>query len=186
MQIDTFVAVAASGAADLLRDVPEGTHGAPTPCAEWNVRELIDHIARVGAALELSGRGEPVPAELWTGPVAAFDAGAVTKAWIAPPAVVRMGDMDMPGPLAGSMLAADLVLHGWDLARATGQEPEWPADLLGFVFDEVAKTAGQGREMGVYGPPVGVPDTAPVLHRILGLTGRDPSWRPGQTRPEPA
>jgi hypothetical protein len=61
---------------------------------------------------------------------------------------------------------------------ATGQRPGWPAELLEFVHEEVAKTAEQGRAMDVYGPAVTVPDDAPLLDRILGLTGRDPKWRP--------
>jgi uncharacterized protein (TIGR03086 family) len=177
MQIDTFVAVAAAGAADLLRQVPDGTHGAPTPCHEWDVRALIDHIARVGAALELTGRGEPVPAELWTGAAPPFDAAAVTKAWIAPPAVARMGDMDMPGPLAGTMLAADLVLHGWDLARATGRDVTWPPEAAAATLGFLTGMAEQGRAMGLFAAPVPVPDDAPVLDRALGLSGRDPGWR---------
>jgi hypothetical protein len=44
------------------------------------------------------------------------------------------------------------------------------------VYQEVDKSAEQGREMGIYGEPVAVPDTELVLHRILGLTGRDPNW----------
>jgi uncharacterized protein (TIGR03086 family) len=86
--------------------------------------------------------------------------------------------MELPAPMIGGMVLAEVVVHGWDLARATGQHPVWPGELLAAVLDEVAKTAAQGREMGVYGPEVKVPDDAPVLDRILGLTGRDPNLRP--------
>jgi uncharacterized protein (TIGR03086 family) len=176
MQIESFVAVAAAGAADLLRDVPEGTQGAPTPCADWDVRALTDHIARVGAALEMSGRGEPVPAALWTGPAAAFDDAAVTAAWRTPPAVARMGDTDLPGALAGAMLAADLVLHGWDLARATGRDVTWPPGAAAATLDFLTGMAEQGRATGLFAAPVPVPADAPVLDRALALSGRDPRW----------
>lgn len=177
MQTEDFVAVAASGAADLLRDVPEGTHDAPTPCAAWDVRDLIAHLDRVGAALELTGRGEPVPAAVWTSPAAAFDADAVTRAWRRPPAVARMGDTEMPGTLAGTMLAADLVLHGWDLARATGRDVAWPAPAADATLAFLAGMAGQGRAMGLFAAPAPVAADAPALDRALGLSGRDPRWR---------
>jgi uncharacterized protein (TIGR03086 family) len=86
--------------------------------------------------------------------------------------------MELPAAMIGGMVLGEVVVHGWDLARAVDQHPRWPADVLRAVYDEVAKTAEQGREMGVYGPPVLVPDNAPILDRILGMTGRDPNWRP--------
>jgi len=70
------------------------------------------------------------------------------------------------------------LVHGWDLGRASGQRPEWDDDVLEFALDEVAKTADQGRAMGVYGAEVVVPDGASTLDRVLGLTGRDPRWKP--------
>lgn len=47
---------------------------------------------------------------------------------------------------------------------------------MDYVYREVGMTADQGRQMGVYGPHVPVSDAAPLLDRILGLTGRDPAW----------
>ena len=64
----------------------------------------------------------------------------------------------------------------WDLAVATGQLLELPADLLAHLHDTMFAGVEQGREMGLYGPEVAVPAYAPVLNRILGLTGRDPAW----------
>ena len=76
------------------------------------------------------------------------------------------------------MALIEVVLHGWDLARATGQhhEPD-PADvatILGFL--EVSASA-EGTP-GLFGPVVPVPDDAPAFDRALGLSGRDPGWRP--------
>jgi uncharacterized protein (TIGR03086 family) len=89
-----------------------------------------------------------------------------------------MGDMEMPGTMAGSMLAADLVLHGWDLARATGREAGWPEAAAEATLSFLTGMAAQGRAMGLFAEPVPVPEGAPVLDRALGLSGRDPAWRP--------
>ncbi|GAA3337591.1 hypothetical protein GCM10020358_14420 [Amorphoplanes nipponensis] len=59
---------------------------------------------------------------------------------------------------------------------ATGQPVSWDEEVLGFLHDEVAKTAELGRELGEYGAETPVPPDAPVLDRMLGLTGRDPYW----------
>jgi uncharacterized protein (TIGR03086 family) len=184
MQIDDFVAVAAAGAADLLRDVPARLLGAPTPCREWTVRILVNHLVQVGTALELAGRGEPVPAAHWARsfPPERFDPAAAAAAWTAPPPAVRMGDHEMPGPLVGAMLASDLVLHGWDLARAVGRQAGWAPELAAATHGFLVRTGKQGRAMGLFGAPVPVPADAPVFDRALGLSGRDPAWRPSATR----
>ena len=89
------------------------------------------------------------------------------------------GPPEVPASLIGGMVVSELVVHGWDLAQATGQRPSWDDDLLLYVHDEVANSAEHGREMGIYGPAVAVPAPSSMLHRLLGLTGRDPAWSPG-------
>lgn len=86
------------------------------------------------------------------------------------------GPVQLPASMIGAMVLGELVVHGWDLASATGQEPTWEDEVLTFVYQEVQKTAQQGRDMGIFGDRVHVPDTASVLDRMLGLTGRDPNW----------
>jgi hypothetical protein len=87
------------------------------------------------------------------------------------------------------VVSDDLVLHGWDLARATGQDdtlaPDdvdrlWsittaiPAELM-----EKYRTPGAfGPGIEVYGPEVKLPEGAPMQDRLLGLVGRDPGWLP--------
>ena len=101
---------------------------------------------------------------------------------------------DVPTPVGSMTLAEhidqvaseDLVIHGWDLARATGQEHEldpeevermWPAAQQ---MDERMRTPGAfGPGIVVFGPLVEVPADAPVADRLLGLLGRDPYWTAG-------
>jgi uncharacterized protein (TIGR03086 family) len=87
----------------------------------------------------------------------------------------------MPAAAMGLVAADEVLLHGWDLAAATGQT--WSSDpaaverCLGFVRD-LAAGSPEVRD-GMFGPEVPVPADAPALDRLLGLAGRDPGWRPG-------
>ncbi|MET7423161.1 TIGR03086 family metal-binding protein [Dactylosporangium sp. NPDC005555] len=163
--------------------------GAPTPCAGWDVRALVNHLLHWSPALEGAARKEAVD----PGPETDLTGGdwraplrtrieATAAAWAAPGAwegVTRMGGpMELPADLVGGMVLGELVLHGWDLARATGVEPHFDDVVLLRVYEEVARSAGMGREMGVYAAEVRVPASAPPLARALALSGRDPSWTP--------
>jgi uncharacterized protein (TIGR03086 family) len=85
----------------------------------------------------------------------------------------------MPGAVAGMVAIDELVLHGWDLARATGQpftcDPG--STQVCFEFTTLSAAPGAARE-GLFGPVVEVPPEAPLLDRALGLSGRDPAWTP--------
>jgi uncharacterized protein (TIGR03086 family) len=185
----SFVAAAATVLEEILGNIKPDQLEAPTPCRDRDVRAMLNHLLFWGPSLEGAARKEAVPppaedeadVDLTAGDWAAAlgaQLDRITEAWSAPSAwegSTRMGGpMELPAPLIGGMVVGELVVHGWDLARATGQRPEWDGDLLEYLLGEVAATAEQGREMGVYGPAVAVPETAPTLDRVLGLTGRDP------------
>lgn len=174
---DIMVRALASTAA-VVRDLTPQQAGLPTPCGDWDVRSLSRHLFLVAEALRLAGRGEPVPGEHWTAtPAGSFDEAAA-DAWKAPEAwerPVRMGDMPMPAGTAAAMLVSDVVIHGWDLARATGRPFRVDDDVAAATLEFVTAMGEQGRTMGAFGPAVHVPDGAPVLDRALALSGRDPS-----------
>lgn len=94
----------------------------------------------------------------------------------------------MPAQVMGVVALDELVVHGWDLARATGQpftaDPASLRESLGFAASMSEPGQEAGRE-GLYGPVVRVPDDAPDLDRLLGFAGRDPRWTPGQTEEQP-
>ena len=89
----------------------------------------------------------------------------------------------MPAGIMGIVALDELVLHGWDLARATGQpfqaDPASVRASLGFAASMSEPGQEAGRE-GLYGPVVAVPSTASDLDRLLGFAGRDPHWAPSQ------
>lgn len=191
MQPQSLVAAAAAPTIETVRGIAPDQLDARTPCDEYDVRGLVNHLLFWGPSLAGAARKEPVspPAGReqdvdlvtpdWARRLEAQTEHLVAS-WSEPDAwqgVTRMGGpMELPGSMIGGMVLGELVVHGWDLGRATGQDPQWTDEVLEVTYDMVAKTAEQGREMGVYGPEVPVPDTAAWLARILGLTGRDPNW----------
>jgi uncharacterized protein (TIGR03086 family) len=83
----------------------------------------------------------------------------------------------MPAPAVGELALIELMLHGWDVARAGGQTLEVPTALGAELLRCLEPTLEQGREFEVYGPPVRVPEGASAFSRALGLSGRDPDWQ---------
>ncbi len=75
---------------------------------------------------------------------------------------------------AGGFACNELVLHGWDLAVATGRPFDLDPATLEACLSFTAEIVDQGFD--AYGPPVAVDDAAPPLDRLLGLAGRYPSW----------
>ncbi|MCT2585777.1 TIGR03086 family metal-binding protein [Actinophytocola gossypii] len=188
---EKFIAPAAATLLGVVHEIKPDQLTAPTPCAEYDVRALVHHLLFWGPSLVGAGRKElvrpPAAAESdvdlagddW---VTALErlVGELVAAWSEPTAwqgVTWMGsDHELPAGQVGGMVTGELVLHSWDLARATGQRPGWDESLAEFVRAEVARNADQGRAMGVYGPAVAVGSDASALDRALALSGRDPAW----------
>jgi uncharacterized protein (TIGR03086 family) len=86
----------------------------------------------------------------------------------------------MPGELAAGMILWEYQVHGWDLARATGQRwcPPPAASQASLRFAPAMLTEDYQGEGKAFAAPVEVPATAPPLDRLLGLSGRDPGWSP--------
>ena len=86
------------------------------------------------------------------------------------------GSDPMPAEMIGGMVLGELVVHGWDLARAAGVEPEFSDEVLAGTMVAVTSMAELGRGMGIFGAEVVVDLDSPLLDRIVALTGRDPHW----------
>ncbi|MEV0355082.1 TIGR03086 family metal-binding protein [Nocardia sp. NPDC050697] len=150
----------------------------PTPCTEFDVAALVEHLLHWAPGLAAAGRKQPpagTPRSLRAGIDDIVAAWSEPRAW---EGTAEFAGATLPAPLLGGMVVGELVVHGWDLGRALGIDVGWDDDLLGFLLDQVTATAEQGREMGAYGPAVPIPDSAPALDRILATTGRTPHWQP--------
>lgn len=184
-----LLADAATAAASTARGVSPDQLGASTPCQQWQVRPLANHLLQVATALSLAGRRQPVPADIWESDLMSDDwtgrldeqARRAIEAWSQPSAwegTVSLGSTQMPAGMMATMLTSDLVIHSWDLARATGQEYACLDDTAEMARVFVEQMGEQGRGMGIFAEPVHVPDGAPALDRAVGLSGRDPAWKP--------
>jgi len=165
--------------------------GDPTPCSEWNVRQLAGHICGLVAAFTEVARHEVhEPASTDGGLKAdwqrglAKDLDALVAAWQQPSAWVgeaEAGGIRMPSAELAAVALDELVLHGWDLARATGQRfTATDADVAictGFAAAMSTPETLDSRG-GLYGPLVHTPADASPFETLLGLAGRDPRWRP--------
>ncbi|MFJ9911344.1 TIGR03086 family metal-binding protein [Actinacidiphila glaucinigra] len=178
----------------LLKRIGDEHLDAPTPCPDYTVAHLIGHIAGLCAGFRDAARKD-------FGPATDTDPGAsvpelpaawrellpvllteVAEAWNGPGAwegETRVGGISLPADAAGRFALNELLVHGWDLARATGLEhrPDESATEVALALLTAARAAS-GDGSGPFGRPVPVPDSAPALDRLVGLTGRDPGWTP--------
>lgn len=90
---------------------------------------------------------------------------------------MQAGDQEMPAPMIGDMAFVEALAHGWDLARATGQELVVPAPVAAELRRILEATGEMGRSMGAYGDEVTVTGDGDLAW-ALGQAGRDPSWSP--------
>jgi len=188
--IADLLKAATAHAVPVVRAIPDDRLTAPTPCAEYDVKALVNHLLQVIvqfqalAAKQNSEFGAETPDFVAEHPDwrdrFADEAGKLVAAWAAPGADEgTTGQMDMPARTVGSMALLDLTVHAWDLARATGQDYEPAPESSGVVAALRESVAGLGpmaRKMGVFGEPVTVPEGAGELERLLSETGRDPRW----------
>lgn len=163
----------------------------PSPCGEWSARAVLNHLITFsGYASERSARKQPPPADGSLSDRNDYTDGdwaqllkdkltAAATAWGEPGALEGMtylAGTQMPAPLVAAMQLTELVLHGWDLAVATGQEPGFDDTVAAVTYQTMLQAGDQGRSFGIYGPAVAVDDAAPLLDKALALSGRDPRW----------
>lgn len=157
-----------------LQAVSESQWTAPTPCAEWTVRELVDHAVGVQASIGgVVGAGANAT-DGWDAVAAAVGAA------LADPA--NLEGAVPGGPFAGmpkhqliGIAVADLLLHSWDLAKAIGADTELPAGAVEAVHLGLSRMpAEMMRAPGRFGPELTTgPDASPT-ERLLAFAGRQP------------
>jgi len=183
---------AAHRVATLVTSVSDGQLVLATPCG-LTVGQLVDHlgvfsqrfvaVARNETTSDDSPPSEPDADHLeegWRERIA-VDLGKVAAAWLDPRAwegTTSAGGMEMPGEVAGNVAIDELIVHGWDLATATSQPYEPTTQEIAAARSFVESFADVPRTGELFGPVVDVADDAPPLDQLLGLTGRDPAWRP--------
>ncbi|BBX67729.1 TIGR03086 family metal-binding protein [Mycolicibacterium psychrotolerans] len=178
--------------ADLLHNIGDEHLAGPTPCADMTVAALVSHLGGLAAAFtaaaakqfgELTDTPPEVSEELDDDWHAAYPKrlAELAAAWREPSAwqgMSRAGGVDFPADVGGLIALTEVVVHGWDLARATGQPYAVEDAVLEAVLPHVTEIAEQGPVEGLFAAPVPVGENAPLPDRVIALTGRDPGWTP--------
>jgi uncharacterized protein (TIGR03086 family) len=186
------LAPAAAEVARIVAGVRDDQLTDPTPCAGTSVAGMLDHLVGLTLAFRMAAEKKPMQgapradaAQLspdWRERLPQ-QLVALVAAWQQPAAsegMAEAGGAQLPAPMMGLVALNEVLVHGWDLAVATGQ-PYRPdpsaADRCLQLADDFEKAAPGARD-SIYGPVVPVPDDAPPFDRLLGRTGRDPGWGP--------
>jgi uncharacterized protein (TIGR03086 family) len=180
---------AAEAAATIVDGVTPDQLSDPTPCTEWDVRMLLNHlILWTSHSLERRAYGESVAEELMERDFAAApDFAAAYRAQLdralaawSDPAVwereLNVMGTKTPAADVAALMVAELVLHGWDLAAATGRPYAVSERAAEAALRAVSANAALFRQYKGFGDPVPVAAAAPTLDRVLGMSGRDPAW----------
>ncbi|MFD4691786.1 TIGR03086 family metal-binding protein [Streptomyces sp. NPDC058463] len=180
---------------ELISSVDDRQLSGPTPCPKYSVRDLLAHIFGLSVAFRDAARKDLGPTT-GTSPSSGLPdlpddwrkslpplLDELVAAWRDPAAhegMTQAGGVDLPGPVAAMVVSNELVVHGWDLARSTGQE--FRADEASLRSSEALLAPGDDDRSGpdaIFGPPVPVAQDAPLLDRVIALSGRRPDWKPG-------
>lgn len=167
----------------------------PTPCRDYTVGDLVQHIGGLTLAFTGAAHKQPPPgseqggsgdaSKLETGwrLLIARDLEVLAESWRNPAAYEGMtmaGPVELPGTEAAVVALNELVVHGWDLAVATGQR--YAADPTSVAicteFASAFSTPETADQRGdAFGTVIEVPEDAPALDRLLGMMGRRADWR---------
>jgi uncharacterized protein (TIGR03086 family) len=169
---------------DRVDAVQTGQLGDPTPCTDWDVRALIGHLTG-GYQMFAAGLGHPTPPDTTTDDTAGLHRStgeAAIAAFAAPGAMQRAVTLpigEVPGHVALALALTDAVVHGWDLATATGQDPSIDDELAAVLLAGAEQMVGpQMRQpdgpMPVFAPPVVIGPDKPTADRLIAFLGRTP------------
>ncbi len=190
MQLD--LGPQAAELARVVAGIRDDQLGDPTPCAGTPVAGLLAHVVGLTTAFRMAAEKTPVaggpsssaddlPADWRTRLPEQLD--ALVAAWRKPEAwegMTEAGGVRLPADAIGLVGLNEVLVHGWDLAVATGQsyrpDDASAAACLRFALDFAA--GDPEARNGIYGPEVPVAEEAPAFDRLLGQTGRDPGWSP--------
>lgn len=176
---------------DVTRGYVAGVVGdrwvARTPCDGWDVRELVNHVVAgnlwvppLVQGMTIAEVGDRYDGDvLGDDPLGAYgaSAGPAADAFCVPGALDAACAVSY-GPVPGAIYCGhrfiDVLIHGWDLAVATGQDRALPADLVDACLDVVLPQAELLEGSGAFAARVDLPEDAPAQDRLLGLLGRQP------------
>jgi uncharacterized protein (TIGR03086 family) len=157
----------------------------PSPVAGWSARDVVRHLVEWFPSFLSAGAGVDLPRgpSVDEDPVAAWVVHCDgVQAVLDDPTTVRrvlknphIGEVPLDEAI-DRFYTADVFMHTWDLARATGQDDRLDPDFCALLLAGMVEVEDAMRASGQYGKPVAVPDDADAQSRLLGFIGRDPHW----------
>jgi uncharacterized protein (TIGR03086 family) len=172
---------------DLIDRIAADQWMAPTPCTEWNVRDLVNHLVGMNLVFVAMFEGSPMPERgadrLGADPAGAYRRSATAlQAAATRPGVLERSQATPLGVATGAerlqWRIADLLVHGWDLGQATGVAAELPDDLVEQALTFVRAQLPSQPRAGRFADPQPIGDNAPVIDRLAAFTGRPVPWTP--------
>jgi uncharacterized protein (TIGR03086 family) len=161
---------------NVLRGIGEGDLDRPTPCSEFTIGQLADHL--IGSLVGLGSMAGAIVTPIETGTVesrVAFAAQQTLEAWHQRglEGTVKRGERDMPAGLAANILSLELLIHAWDFAVAAGQQVTVSDEVSNYVLELAQQIISpQARQGGSFADAVEVSPDADVLNRLIAFTGR--------------
>jgi uncharacterized protein (TIGR03086 family) len=172
----------ADGFTRRVEAVPEGAWDSPAPCEGWVARDVVGHLVEWMPALLVEGWALTPPRHpsVDDDPVVAWAAvdGAI-RAWLADPAVATREADIFPGRFTFEEAVdrfgtSDVLVHTWDLARATGLDERLDPDEVHLMYEGMLPMDEVLRQSGQFGPRVNVSDDADEQTKLIAFTGRRP------------
>ena len=179
-RISELLAAAAERTVPVVRGIDDKQLSDPTPCTEFRVRDLVNHLFQI--VVEFQALAAKQPADFASTPDFldgdwrarfADETRKLAEAWSDPAAIE--GDspsMGMPQQLVANLALTDLTVHGWDLAQGTGQHYTPSAEVVAVIGPFTEQMAPMGREMGIFAEMTDFPPDADDFVRLLAYTGR--------------
>lgn len=177
----------------VVANVSDDQLDARTPCPDYTVRDLLFHVLGLSAAFKGAADKDFGPVTSTPPGQAVTDLPAdwrdqiprqlatLADSWRNPAAwegMTQAGGVQLPAEIAAQVALNELVMHGWDVARATGQDYSLPDEALQVSHNLLHPGTDQSEREPIFGPVITVSDDAPLLDKVIGLGGRDPNWTP--------
>lgn len=169
---------------ELVAGVPSERWTNQSPCADWDALAVVSHVIDIHAmTLATAGRSLSPAATVSDDPLDALrHAREDVQALLDDPAANIEVDgafgRTTPAETIDGFLGFDLVVHAWDLARATGQDDTMEPDEVERIASEIAGFGDALRSQGVCGPEVAVHEGASAQDKLVGKLGRNPDYTP--------
>lgn len=187
---------AARRTAEVIANLDDNQLESPTPCPNYALGDLLDHVNGLSQAFtnaatkKLPVGGTQAP----SGDAARLESdwrtriperlAALAEAWHDPAAwegMTQAGSVDLPGEIAGVVALNEVIVHGWDIARASGRPYDAEPEHVEVCIQTMGPQPGENRPIGddvPFGRPIDLPVDARPIDRLVAVLGREPSWTP--------